>query len=139
MPTQAMTFAPCAFLQGHLVGVSRTPPDIILPIGGLVENKPLLIRPKDPLKLLLGEGQPEVAGRQPALHVCWGQDLCQVGGVSSPLQNFPQNPPHSCVRHPLPGCCFPEVGLGIQEEKVSDLLHTFVRSWSKTSGNHGAD
>ena len=29
--------------------------------------------------------------------------------------------------------------LGVQEEKVSDLLHTFVRSWSKTSGNHGAD
>ena len=82
------------FLASHqILGALWTPKHIILPVGALVQHKPLFITEEDFLKLVLAESQPEVARSKPGFHVERREQLGEVGPVGLELQCFPQNPP----------------------------------------------
>ena len=59
-------------------------------------------------------------------------------GVSSPLQNFPRNPPNLPISEPQPGHCLPDVSLRVLLKKVFHFLNTLVGGWRKPSRNQRA-
>ena len=106
----------------HAIWIFWNPVGVVHSVRSLLQNKPLLIREQNFLKLVWSELQSEVAGGQTWPHVGWTENLGEVWPVGSEFEVLPQKCPDLFVAHVQFSDSTFDVSFGLVFEELFDPL-----------------